>query len=46
LGAKTAQATARMVENVVKGKVDWTKMTKNQATIIYAILLRRKINKK
>jgi hypothetical protein len=46
LGAKTAQATAKMVENMAKRKVDWTKMTKNEAATIYATLLQKKINKK
>ena len=46
LGAKTAQATAKMVENVVMRQVNWDKMTKNEATTIYAELLQIKIAKK
>jgi hypothetical protein len=45
LGAKTAQMTARMVENAIKRTVDWDKMTKSEATTIYATLLQKKINK-
>lgn len=46
LGANTAQSTAKMVEDVIKGKVDWAKMTKNEATTIYATLLQKKIRNK
>jgi recombination DNA repair RAD52 pathway protein len=46
LGAKTPQATAKMVENIVKGNVDWNKMPKVLAGKVYAELLRKQINKK